>query len=287
MIINCPTKQSLLALTLGLASVLLPSKIFAAAPDGAGPWADSVVSSAQGLRKDGSAVLAARSDATSALGVAEDDTVDAHFFSLGFGGSLTLKFDNPQSGGVVVVEATNLGYPQEKASVEVSENGTTWVSAGSVTQDGEVSVPSDVCVQYVRVKDTSNSADFSDDSADAYDVDGIKLTGNTCTPKHNGGDTTVIIKQETNCEVEQKSTTNVVNVQSSNASTGGNKIKKTTGTTNTVTTGNAKSKNKVKVTGGSNVAVNPCGGCCGGGNISVTVGKNGSASTLGAQNCTQ
>ena len=149
-------------------------------------------------------------------------------------------------------------------------------------------VPQNVCVKYVRVTDTSNLGDFSDGTADAYDVDGVKLTGTECKPGGhggNGGDTTVIIKQETNCEVKQTNTTSVVNVQSSNASTGGNKIKDPTGGSNTITTGKAKSKNTAKITGGSNVAVNPCGGCCGGGDVTVIVGGNGSSSKSGKNNC--
>jgi hypothetical protein len=144
----------------------------------------------------------------------------------------------------------------------------------------------DKAVKYVRVKDTSNKADFSDDTADGYDVDGVKLTGTACKPGHgNGGDTTVIIDQENNCEVKQTNTTNVVSVQSSTSTTGNNKIKNTTGGSNTITTGKAKSKNKATVLGGSKVAVSPS--CCGGGDITVNIGGNGSSSTNGQTNCAQ
>lgn len=263
MITTCPSKPTVLAIASAMAmSFFIVPSIFAAAPDGAGPWADSVVSASQGLRKDGSAVPAARSDASSALGVAEDDTVDEHFYSLGFGGKIVLKFDKAQSGGVVVVESTNPNYPVEKATVEVSENGSNWIAAGTVSQDGEVSIPQQTCAKYVRLTDTSNPADFNDGTADGYDVDGVKLTGTACNPRENGGDTTVIIKQDSTCEVTQATKTNVVNIQSSTAATGGNKIKKTTSTSNSVTTGKAKSKNKATVTGGSNIAINPCGSCC-------------------------
>ena len=164
---------------LALSSVSL---IYAAAPDGSGPWADSVISTAQGLRKNGTAVPAPRSDPTSTLGVAENDTIDGHFFSLGFGGVITLHFDNGISSGVVVVEATNPSYPVERASVELSSDGTTWITAGSVNQDGSVPIPSGLtCANYARITDTSNPADFADATADGFDVDGVQAQGAPCS----------------------------------------------------------------------------------------------------------
>jgi hypothetical protein len=163
-----------------IGSLVVPA--FAAAPDGQGPWADTVVSSNQGLTRDGNPVPAARSNPSAALGVAENDTVDTHFFSLGFGGVITLGFDNGISSGTYVVEATNQGYPNETAKVEVSEDGNNWFLAGNVTQDGTVSLPKEVsCGKFVRITDTSNKRDFSDGTADAYDVDGVRAEGDNCT----------------------------------------------------------------------------------------------------------
>jgi hypothetical protein len=157
--------------------------VFAAAPDGAGPWADSVVSTSQGLMKDGGAVPAIRSNGASMLGVAENDTVEGNFYSLGFGGNIVLGFDNGISSGAMVVEATNPGYPGEHANVEMSEDGTTWVMAGSITQDGTVDIPDQLtCARFIRVTDTSNTADFSDDTADGFDVDGVQAQGDVCSP---------------------------------------------------------------------------------------------------------
>lgn len=165
----------------------LVTNTFAAAPDGNGPWADTVVSSSQGLTKAGLPVPAGRSDPTAALGVAENDTVEPHFFSLGFRGSITLGFDNGISSGIVVVEATNPDYPVETAQVEVSEDGNTWVIAGNVERDGEVSVPSTVgCARFVRVTDTSNPDDFQEGTADAYDVDGVSAQGENCADEGTG-----------------------------------------------------------------------------------------------------
>lgn len=161
---------------------ILPTSAYAAAPDGAGPWADTVVTSSQGLMKNGSPVPAPRSDATSTLGVAENTTVDGTFFSLGFGGSITLSFDNLITSGVIVVEATNPDYPLEQVNIELSSDGASWISAGTVVQDGSVSMPDNLtCAKFVRITDTSNAANFTDDTADAYDVDGVQATdGEPC-----------------------------------------------------------------------------------------------------------
>lgn len=162
----------------------------AGAPDGNGPWADAVVSSAQGNTKGGqpvSIVNPLRSNPQAAVGPAELDYNDTSFFSLGFGGSIVLRFDNGVRDGVLVVETTNVEpvYPVEKVNVEVSPDGTTWTSAGVVSQDGQVSMPETVsCVNYVRLTDASDPNDFSEDTADAYDVDGVQaLNAESC-----GGD---------------------------------------------------------------------------------------------------
>src|SRR3954468_22101296 len=71
-----------------------------AAPDGAGPWADFVVSATQGTAGP-LGFLPGRSDPQNAVGAAEsppgpDPAPPPNtFFSLGFGGTITLGFDNP------------------------------------------------------------------------------------------------------------------------------------------------------------------------------------------------
>lgn len=181
------------SLLMVVATFLSASPIVAAVPDGLGPWADTVVAANQTNTKDGTPVSVAnpaRSNPTSALGVAENDTVDSHFFSLGFGGSITLGFDNGISSGAFVVEATNLGYPDEKAQVEVSQDGVTWYVAGTVTQDGSVPLPSQVsCGKFVRLTDISNPDNFVENTADGYDVDGVRAEGLSCstTGRMTGG----------------------------------------------------------------------------------------------------
>lgn len=161
--------------------VLFASPVLAAAPDGLGSWADSVMSSSQGLMKNGAAVPAIRSDVTSAVGEAEFTLTDGDFFSLGFGGNIVLGFDNGISNGAVIIESTFPGYPGELAQVEMSEDGVTWVTAGTVLQDGTVNQPETVsCAKFVKIIDISNPEDFGDATADGYDVDGVQATGDPC-----------------------------------------------------------------------------------------------------------
>lgn len=166
------------ALLIFFSSVLL-SPVFAGASDGIGPWADGVVSSSQGLRKNGTPVDPVRSNPQAAVGPAEDNVTPSNFFSLGFGGSITLMFENPISNGLVNVEATDTTwwYPNETALIQLSADGDTWVTAGGVSQDGQVAMPEQLsCARYVRITDTSNPSNFSDETADGYDVDGVQAT---------------------------------------------------------------------------------------------------------------
>lgn len=179
-------KRQILTSTITAAALLssIAAPAFAAAPDGTGPWADYVVSFDQGLRKNNTPVLANRSNPDAALGVAENNTNTGSFVSLGFGGQLTLGFLNPVKNGIAIVEATNLPYPNETALLEVSADGSTWTTAGNVTQDGRVALPDDICARYVRITDTSNKALFPTDG-DGYDVDGVRSAqGEPCpTPE--------------------------------------------------------------------------------------------------------
>lgn len=184
------TLNTLFAIIPGLLTVLfLASPAFAAAPDGLGPWADRVVSFHQGLENDGAHVPAIRSNPTAALGVAEGTNVDGTFVSLGFGGKLTLYFDNGISGGVFVVESTILPYPPETAKIEISNDGINWKSGGNLIRSGMIYQPKDLkCAHYVRITDTSNRALF-EPTADGYDVDGVEAQGSICnSDKNNGND---------------------------------------------------------------------------------------------------
>lgn len=245
------TKLQIVAIIF-LSLFLFVSQAKAAAPDGSGPWADSVHSVSQGLMKNGNAVPAIRSNPTSALGIAEDNTADGNFFSLGFGGNIALGFDNGISSGVIIIEATNPGYPTERAKIEVSENGVVWVNAGIVSQDGSVNKPKGLnCVRYVRVTDISSPNDFSDATADGYDVDGVKATGKKCPKPHgshenSGSDCTTTVKQENIASISTAITLGI--------NTGGNSATKNTKSSSSINTGNVIGIVSSSTTANSNVA---------------------------------
>ncbi|MBU0975611.1 hypothetical protein KJ918_02325, partial [Patescibacteria group bacterium] len=147
-------------------------------------WAGSVENFIPGLRKDGSAVLAARSNPDTALGIPDATTnPDTGFVSLGFGGSLSLEFAFPiadvDGEDLSFYEVTNgrKSYPQEKAMIEVSQNGTDWLSAGEITNDNAVEYldfgsTGLAWIKYVRITDTTDSSIHSS-NADGYDLDAV------------------------------------------------------------------------------------------------------------------
>lgn len=151
-------------------------------------YASSVVSATQGTRADGSAVLPANSSTTNALGAP-----DGKFYSLGFGGSITLEFPHYVGSNLAIsaYEITNGTYPLETATVQVSQNGTTWTNVGTATnQSGSgpnphttsFNLPAGTCIRYVRLTDTSNKALF-EASANGFDLDAVGATYDaTCTP---------------------------------------------------------------------------------------------------------
>jgi hypothetical protein len=184
----------LAAIVIGLLTAVGPAG--AGAPDGAaGPWADFVVSFNQGFAINGG-FLPNRSDPAAALGVAEsppgnDDPIPTGtFVSLGFGGTITLGFQNPICNSVgadlaiEVREITKEPYPLERAQVYVSEDGITFLFAGTVTKDGTVSMPAGITVaNFVKLVDANNPADYArHPNADGFDLDGVQALNTTCPP---------------------------------------------------------------------------------------------------------
>jgi len=168
-------------MALALLLALLPTTVFAATPDGTGPYADTVVSNNQGFRKDESSVLLARSDPENALGAPDYNGSAITFYSLGFGGDITLGFDNyictDEGMDVRTYEVTNGTYPTEVAEVWVSQyNDSDWEYVGDVNNKGisSIELPDALYwVQYVKLVDKSDKTLFSND-ADGYDLDAVE-----------------------------------------------------------------------------------------------------------------
>ncbi|MES2966750.1 MAG: hypothetical protein V4668_03110, partial [Patescibacteria group bacterium] len=159
-------------------------------------YADNVITSAIGVRKDGGAIIANRTNPIKALGAPQSAGLPfdnpsplSEFFSLGFNANV-----NATSGGSVVLEFTNnyvvdgpgndlrmyeitggTSYGVEKVKIEVSQNGISWFPvASSVDRDAEADLATSGLswARYVRLTDVSVRADFPND-ADGYDLDAL------------------------------------------------------------------------------------------------------------------
>lgn len=143
-------------------------------------WADTVVSSSQGLNEEGNPVIPERSNPNAALGQAEYDTASEHFFTLGINGSIVLGFNNYIINGagndIEIVEATDLPYPNESVDVYISQDGINWTFVGNHIFDTLIDIsdydPNLLWVKYVKLVDTTNPDDHNN-GADAYDLDGV------------------------------------------------------------------------------------------------------------------
>jgi len=156
-------------------------------------YATGVASSAQGLRKNGTAVLLDRSDPTDALGAPQStgtpsDTpvVAGSFFSLGFGtgnvggGNIVLTFANPivdlAGFDFRVFEVTGGTYPDEKIKVEASQNGVNFFDVTPIaTRDQFMDLGTSglAWASHLRITDQSDKSLF-ELTADAYDLDGVQ-----------------------------------------------------------------------------------------------------------------
>ncbi len=147
-------------------------------------WADGFAEVQQKLRKNSTAVLATRSDPNQAL-IAEtngdpfDSSVtEGTFYSLGFGGSIVITFDNPihnkDGNDLKIFEVTGgTSYPEEKIQVEAWD-GVSWVEiTSSLTRDGELDLGPLSQTNRIRITDISNINLF-ENTADGYDLDGVR-----------------------------------------------------------------------------------------------------------------
>jgi len=157
------------------------------ATTGVDVWADSVVSFMQGLKWNGTPVIAERSHPEKALGEPENnDTVN--FVSLGFGdnqgnGELVLGFDNyiiNDVGPDISVVETSYGNPSEEsypetAKVYASKDNSDWTFLKTIVlDDDDIDLGSLGWAKYIKLVDISDKSKFGDsETTDGFDVDGV------------------------------------------------------------------------------------------------------------------
>lgn len=144
--------------------------------------AQEVIQYNRGTRKNGTEIHPSRIDPDKALGVPQNDDIGVNFVSLGFNGSLILKFDYAVFNGpgmdIQIVE-TSFGAPgcqayQEQVYVEGSINGTDWVELGEICLDGsfDFDASGTYAIHFLKLTDRSPMSQFPN-SADGYDLDGV------------------------------------------------------------------------------------------------------------------
>lgn len=150
-------------------------------------YASFVFESNQGLKNNGTAVDAERSDPDNALDFETGMDVN-NFFSLGFGGYITLGFNYPIINGpgddIRVIEDTWGGnFPLEKANVYVSQDGEEWKLLGEADNTDldvihtfsffDLDAIEWDWAQFVKVVDTTDP-NIHNGNADAYDVNAVE-----------------------------------------------------------------------------------------------------------------
>lgn len=160
-------------------------------------WAGSVESTDQGTRKNSTAVLAARTDPTTALvaqtlgNVYDSPVIEGTFYSLGFnigfpeGGWIIVEFDNPifpvpgVNNDIQVFEVTggsvSSPYPDEIVKVEAAQFAVgPWTPLSTTAiRDESLDIAPLAWAKFIRVTDVSPIAAF-EATADAYDLDGVR-----------------------------------------------------------------------------------------------------------------
>lgn len=130
--------------------------------------------------KKGSAELVDlnRRDFTKAQGMPQNDNTE-NFVSLGYGGSIIIDFNGAvmdHAGNDITIIETSYASNDcnsdgiERANVEVSMDGVTYISVGQVCRNGSIDI-ADSGLAYVTSIKISN--DDSSTTFDGYDVDGV------------------------------------------------------------------------------------------------------------------
>ena len=125
---------------------------------------------------------------------------------MGLGGELVLKFDNlilNKPGDDLEIIETSFGNPScaqypEKATISVSQDGSTWDELGDICQDATLDLDDGDLdfewAKFVKIQDITDPDDFGSGNVDGYDVDGVRaincgtipdLTGESCDGSWN------------------------------------------------------------------------------------------------------
>lgn len=160
--------------------------------DGQKDWADKVHSASQAKLKNGNPITDPnRTDSSKVLGVSDwTSGASTGFYSLGFGGSVAVEFDNyvldVEGVDISIHEATNGKYPLERAEIFVSQNGSDWTSVGYADNTAgdkvtylDISGSGLAWIKFVKVVDVSDPSLHSA-TADAFDLDAVDATKSVC-----------------------------------------------------------------------------------------------------------
>jgi len=141
----------------------------------------------QGPKREGGPItnLARCNPSLTTVAEMSDNVGDVNFFSLGFGGYITLEYTGGSGyfgngpGADFTVYETTWGDPtcqpgiSETALVEFSEDGINWLS-GQACHNNSFDISPLMKAKYVRITDQTNpDPSVVGDGNDAYDVDGI------------------------------------------------------------------------------------------------------------------
>jgi len=139
----------------------------------------------QGLKTNGNAVDANRSDSTQALGQPDASNAVGGFVSLGVNGSITLGFNNQvldlPGADLLVYETSfsgnNCGNNDDESALIELSNGGAFISVGIICRDGEIDIADSGLPFITLIRITSTNTN----TPDGYDVDGV-VAINGCTP---------------------------------------------------------------------------------------------------------
>ncbi len=157
--------------------------------------ASRVIETKQGKTKSGNAVPAIRSNPDNALGEPEPVVNGVvNFYSLGFGGEMTVEFAQPIANGtgpdVRLSEATWDGkvcsnYP-ESAHVFASQDGLFYAYLGKACHSESFDLGSLSWAKFIKILDDTDPSSFPA-NADGFDVNGITCLNGTATETPDGG----------------------------------------------------------------------------------------------------